>query len=137
MTSARILIVDDERMIADTLSVIFRRAGYETYTAYNGRLGLDAARMLAPELVLSDVVMPELDGVSMAIQIRRTQPEVRIILFSGQAGTLDLLRGAEEIGFHFDLLQKPIHPEEIIRQVARALDKPAEPCPKTRVNRTS
>jgi CheY-like chemotaxis protein len=121
--SARILIVDDERMIADTLSVIFRGAGYETYTAYNGQLGLDAARNLAPKLVLSDVVMPELDGVSMAMQIRKSQPEVRVLLFSGQAGTSDLLRSAEEKGFHFELLEKPIHPDEIMRRVAQALNE--------------
>jgi DNA-binding response OmpR family regulator len=124
MNPARIMIVDDERLIADTLAVIFRGAGYETYTAYDGKLGLDAARRLSPELVLSDVVMPELDGVSMAIQIRRSQPEVRVLLFSGQAATSDLLRSAEEDGFHFELLEKPIHPEEIMRKVAQALNRP-------------
>jgi len=99
MSAARILIVDDERMIADTLSAIFRGAGYETFTAYNGRLGLDAARTLAPELVLSDVAMPEMDGVSMAMQIRKSQPAVRVLLLSGQSGTSDLLRSARENGF--------------------------------------
>jgi CheY-like chemotaxis protein len=124
MSAPRILIVDDERMIADTLSAIFRGAGYETFTAYNGQLGLDAARTLSPELVLSDVVMPELDGVSMAMQIRTSQPEVKVLLFSGQAGTLNLLHTAEEKGYHFDLLEKPIHPDEIMRRVAQALSEP-------------
>ncbi len=121
MSAARILIVDDERMIADTLSAIFRGAGYETYTAYNGRLGLDAARTLRPELVLSDVAMPEMDGVQMAMQIRRSQPKVRVLLLSGQSETSDLLRSARENGFDFELLQKPIHPEEIMRTVAEEL----------------
>jgi|SRR5208282_5377625 len=122
MSAARILIVDDERMIADTLSAIFRGAGYETYTAYNGRLGLDAARTLSPELVLSDVAMPEMDGVSMAMQIRMSQPEVRVLLLSGQSGTMDLLRSARENGFDFELLEKPMHPEEIMRKVAQELN---------------
>ena len=121
MSTARILIVDDERMIADTLSAIFRGAGYETYTAYNGRLGLDAARTLSPELVLSDVAMPEMDGVQMAMQIRRSQPGVRVLLLSGQSGTSDLLRSARESGFDFELLEKPMHPEEIMRKVAEEL----------------
>jgi DNA-binding response OmpR family regulator len=121
MSGARILIVDDERMIADTLSAIFRNAGYETYTAYNGQLGLDAARTLLPELVLSDVAMPEMDGVSMAMEIRRSQPEVRVLLFSAQSGTSDLLRSARENGFDFELLEKPMHPEEIMRKVAQEL----------------
>ena len=121
MSAARILIVDDERMIADTLSAIFRGAGYETYTAYNGRLGLDAARTLSPELVLSDVAMPEMDGVQMAMQIRRSQPAVRVLLLSGQSGTSDLLRSARENGFDFELLEKPMHPDEIMRKVAEEL----------------
>ena len=131
MSLARILIVDDERMIADTLSAILRGAGYETYTAYNGRLGLDAARDLAPELVLSDVVMPELDGVLMAMQIRSTLPKVRVLLFSGQAGTSELLRSAEEKGYRFELLEKPVHPEEIMRKVAEALNEPGNDHPES------
>lgn len=119
--TARILIVDDERSIADTLSMIFRRLGYEAHTAYNGLLGLDAARTLAPDLVLSDVMMPGLDGISMAMEIRNTLPEMPVLLFSGQACTLDLLHEAEEKGFHFELLQKPIHPDEITRKVASML----------------
>ena len=122
----RILIVDDERSIADTLSMIFRFAGYETFTAYNGALGLEAARELAPKLVLSDVVMPELDGVTMAMRIRESMPQVAVLLFSGQAGTLDLLRAAEEKGFHFELLEKPMQPAEIIRKVGVMLSR-AEP----------
>jgi CheY-like chemotaxis protein len=127
MAPARILVVDDERMIADTLSVILRGVGYETFTAYNGLLGLDAARELAPNLVLSDVVMPGLDGIEMAIKIRTSQPEVRVLLFSGQASTVDLLRFAEERGFHFEILQKPIHPTEILRKVALALAVSSQP----------
>jgi CheY-like chemotaxis protein len=117
----KILIVDDEPTIADTLSEIFRIAGYETFTAYNGLLGLDAARTLIPNIVLSDVVMPEMDGVSMAMEICKSLPEVRVLLFSGQAETTNLLRKAERNGFHFDLLQKPVPPAEIIRKVGLAL----------------
>lgn len=119
--AAKILIVDDERTIADTLAAIFRGVGYETFTAYNGLLGLQAARELKPNLVLSDVVMPVLDGVSMAMEIRRTLPEIEVLLFSGQAGTLDLLQQAEKNGMHFELLTKPIPPQEIILKVTSAL----------------
>jgi len=121
MAAARILIVDDEQTIADTLSVIFRHAGYETYTAYNGMLGLVAARSLLPNLVLSDVMMPGLDGVAMAMEIRNTLPDVEVLLFSGQATTVELLREAESKGFHFEILLKPVHPSEVIRKVALVL----------------
>ena len=82
--------MDDEQMIADTLSVIFRRLGYEAFTAYNGLLGLDAARDLKPDLVLSDVVMPELDGVKMAMQICR---------YSAGGGCTVVLRAGRHDGF--------------------------------------
>jgi DNA-binding NtrC family response regulator len=127
----RILIVDDERSIADTLSVIFRHAGYETFTAYNGRQGLDAALELAPKLVLSDVVMPELDGVAMAIEIRKIMPEIPVVLFSGQTGVTDLLQSAKDKGFHFELLEKPIHPAEIVRIVGVTLSNFARNHPDT------
>ncbi len=119
--ATKILIVDDERTIADTLAMIFRSVGYEAFTAYNGLLGLEAARELQPKLVLSDVMMPVLDGVSMAMEIRRTLPEITVLLFSGQASTLDLLQQAEQSGMHFEILTKPIPPQEIIRKVASAL----------------
>jgi DNA-binding response OmpR family regulator len=131
MTGARILIVDDEEMIADTLSLIFRRQGYEAFTAYNGLLGLNAARDLKPNLVLSDVAMPELDGVNMAMQICNALPEVDVLLFSGQAGTMDLLHDAEERGYHFELLQKPVPPDEIVRKVAAMLANPGHSCHRT------
>jgi CheY-like chemotaxis protein len=127
--AARILIVDDERTIADTLSLIFRSAGYEAFTAYNGLIGLDAARTLEPNFVLSDVFMPGLDGVTMAMRILRAQPKVQVLLFSGQADTEDFLRDAEAQGFHFEVLQKPIHPEEILRKVALALPDFQNPGP--------
>jgi CheY-like chemotaxis protein len=120
----RILVVDDEHTIADTLTTILRAQGYESFAAYNGLLGLEAACELQPDLVLSDVMMPGMDGVSMAIEIRKAMPKIAVLLFSGQASTLDLLQRAEEQGFHFELLAKPIPPREIIRRVASTLAIP-------------
>ncbi len=127
--SAKILIVDDEHTIADTLAAIFRGVGYEAFTAYNGRLGLEAAHELQPDLVLSDVMMPVLDGVSMAMEIRRKLPEIAVLLFSGQASTIDLLKQAEQKGMHFELLMKPIPPAEIIQKVASLLLNSGRPSP--------
>ncbi len=129
-TRARILIVDDEPVIADTLALIFRAAGYETFTAYNGVLGLDAARELVPNLVLTDVAMPGLDGVTMAMQICSLLPQVRVLLFSGQPETSDLLKNAKTKGFDFEMLQKPIHPEVIMQKVASTLAQPNKSCGK-------
>ncbi len=119
--------MDDEQTIADTLAMIFRGAGYEAYTAYNGLLGLEAAHKLQPDLVLSDVMMPGLDGVSMAMEIRRALPQIAVLLFSGQANTPDLLHQAEQKGIHFELLSKPVPPAEIIRKVASTLLNSGQP----------
>lgn len=117
----RILIVDDERLIADTLALIFHRAGFEVKAVYDGLLGLEAARSFEPCLVLSDVVMPGLDGVSMAMTIQTENPDVVILLFSGQAATSELLGAAERRGFHYELLEKPVPPDEIVRRAEQAL----------------
>jgi DNA-binding response OmpR family regulator len=119
--ATKILIVDDERTIADTMAAIFRSVGYEAFTAYDGLLGLEAARQLEPDVILTDVVMPGMDGVSMAIEIRRTLPGIAVLLFSGQASTVDMLRRAEEAGFHFELMAKPAPPREVIQRVAATL----------------
>lgn len=121
MPPIRILVVDDEEVIADTLSEILRKKGYEAFAAYNGQLGLEAARSFAPNLVLSDVMMPELDGVSMAMEISKTLPGVKVLLFSGMANMVELLDEARQQGFHFEILRKPVAPDEIIRKIVSTL----------------
>ena len=116
-----ILIVDDERLIADTLAIIFRRAGFKAYTAYSGLDGLEAARRFRPSLVLSDVNMPGLDGISMAMAIQQEIPSTAIMLFSGQASTTELLSKAEILGFHYEILQKPVPAPELLRRAWLAL----------------
>ena len=113
----RILVVDDETLIADTICQILNRNGFIAEAAYNGQEAIDSARRHCPELVLSDVLMPEIDGVEAAIAIRDLCPETRIILFSGQAATVEILARARARGYDFELLAKPIHPTELIQHL--------------------
>ena len=69
--STRILVVDDEPLIADTIVQILNRSGFIAEAAYGGREAIDAARRLTPELILSDVLMPHIDGVEAAIAIQK------------------------------------------------------------------
>jgi CheY-like chemotaxis protein len=62
-------------------------------------------------------MMPSMNGIELAIAVRRIQPETTIVLFSGQAVTKDLLEEARKEGYEFDLLLKPIHPEDLIRHL--------------------
>ena len=113
----RILVVDDEPLIADTIVQILNRSGFIAEAAYGGREAIDAARRSTPELILSDVLMPHVDGVEAAIAIQKFLPATRIVLFSGQAATVEILARARKRGFHFELLAKPLHPTQLIKHL--------------------
>jgi CheY-like chemotaxis protein len=113
----RILVVDDEVLIADTIVQILNRNGFIAEAAYSGQQAIEAARHFRPELVLSDVLMPHIDGVEAAIQISQICPDARIVLFSGQAATLEILSRAKDRGYTFELLPKPIHPTQLIQHL--------------------
>jgi DNA-binding NtrC family response regulator len=120
-TQSLILIVDDERNIADTLSIILSRSGFATMTAYDGVSALELARTIPPDVVISDVAMPGMSGIQLAIRLTQSAPECKIILFSGQASTVDLLEDARQDGYYFNTLTKPVHPKEMLRHVSECL----------------
>ncbi len=113
----RILVVDDEVLIADTIVQILNRNGFIAEAVYSGKEAVERAHSYCPELVLSDVLMPNVDGVEAAIQIRKLCPDTRIVLFSGQAATVEILARARERGHTFELLPKPIHPTQLIKHL--------------------
>jgi CheY-like chemotaxis protein len=118
-----VLVVDDERIIADTLSIILSRNGFSTMTAYDGLAGLEIARSARPDLVISDVMMPGMTGVELAITVTQTIPTCKILLFSGQAATVDLLEKAREAGHTFTTLTKPVHPTDMLKRVSDTLSR--------------
>ena len=113
----RVLVVDDEALIADTIVMILNRNGFEAEAVYSGTQAIETARRNRPQLVLSDVLMPQVDGVEAAIQIREILPETRIVLFSGQSATVEILARARARGHEFELLPKPIHPIKLIERL--------------------
>ena len=116
-TRLKILVVDDERSIADTLAAIFAIHGYEAFAAYSGESGLEQARSLSPDVVVSDVLMPGINGAEMAMQILQFLPSCKILLISGQAATSDLLSDVAAKGYTFELLPKPIRPLELLAKL--------------------
>ena len=113
----RALVVDDERLIADTTTDILEGAGFDVTVAYDGWTALEAASRFKPDYLLSDVTMPQMNGVELAIAIRKMYPETRILLFSGQAGISEILLSGRSQGFEFDLVAKPIHPLKLIEKL--------------------
>jgi DNA-binding response OmpR family regulator len=123
-----VLVVDDESVIADTLAEILTRSGYTGVAEYDGDSALETALLMPPEMLITDVVLPGLSGIELAIKVRRIFPECRIILFSGQASTADLLTAARQDGHHFTLLNKPLHPQDLLNRVSEGFKnrKPAQ-----------
>ena len=109
-----IFVVDDEPVIASSLAAILKLHGYATTSFTSALEALAAAQLSAPDLLISDVVMHGLSGVDLAIQIKAECPECKILLFSGQASTRDLLKDARSQGNTFQLLQKPVHPSVML-----------------------
>ncbi len=113
----RIFVVDDEFVIATTLATILQRSGFDAVSFTEPLKALDAAKIKAPDLLISDVMMPVLSGVDLAIRMKTEYPDCKILLFSGQAATANLLEAARKDGHDFELLSKPIHPSEFLLKV--------------------
>jgi DNA-binding NtrC family response regulator len=113
----RIFVVDDEYVIATTLATILQRSGFDAVSFTEPMKALDAARQDPPDLLISDVLMPVLSGVDLSIRMRQEYPECKVLLFSGQAATANLLEAARDRGHDFELLSKPIHPTEFLQKV--------------------
>jgi two-component system alkaline phosphatase synthesis response regulator PhoP len=113
----RILIVDDERKLVQGLVGYFRDAGFETLTAYTGRSALDIAQREQPDLIVLDLMLPEIDGLEVCRQLRRTSG-VPIIMLTARVEETDRLIGLE-LGAD-DYIVKPFSPREVVAR-ARAV----------------
>lgn len=113
----KVLVVDDEKVIADTLAIILNQNGYEASAVYTGTAAVERARTTHPDLVISDVIMSDMNGIEAAIAIRRFLPQCKILLFSGQAATADLLESARVRGHEFEILAKPVHPQDLLDRI--------------------
>jgi CheY-like chemotaxis protein len=113
----KVLVVDDERVIADTLAIILNKAGFDASAVYTGTGAVERARSDRPDLIISDVIMPDMNGIEAAINIRAFLPSCKILLFSGQAATADLLESARAKGHDFEILAKPVHPQDLLAKL--------------------
>jgi len=103
-----VLVVDDEPNVANTVAQILREHGFESRVAYGGQEAIREVAAQAPDIIISDVVMPHINGIEAAKAIHEMSPDTRIVLFSGQAMTNDLLQTARSQGYSFELLSKPV-----------------------------
>jgi CheY-like chemotaxis protein len=119
----RVFVVDDERVIAATLATILRMNGYRAKAFTNPVEALRDAGLCAPDLLISDVDMPEMSGVELARRLKTMHPACRVMLFSGRATAGDLRREGWE---DFPLLQKPVHPAALLTAIRDPLFWPPD-----------
>lgn len=117
-----VFVVDDETVVSTTLAMILRNQGFNARAFSDPVEALQAACETPPDLVITDVAMPVLSGIDLAIQLRELCPDCKVLLFSGFAATADVLQGARAKGHEFELLSKPIHPTEILKKVRSVFD---------------
>jgi DNA-binding NtrC family response regulator len=119
----RIFVVDDEPNIADTLTKILGQQGLDAVAFTHPRAALEAAQESPPDGLISDVVMPGMNGVQLAMQIEELNPRCVILLRSGQAQTCDLLSDARKQGKNYEILAKPISPVFLLSHFMDLIDR--------------
>ena len=117
----RILIVDDEATISDTMALIFRMQHYEVRVAYTAEQAIETIAEWQPDLAVLDVMLPEMNGIDLAIVIKANYSSCHVILFSGHTNTALLLEEAGRKGHQFEVLPKPVHPSAMLERASALL----------------
>ncbi|WP_213803485.1 response regulator [Granulicella sp. dw_53] len=113
----KVLVADDEQVIANTLAIILNQAGFEARAVFSGEKAVEALDTFQPDMLISDVIMTGMTGIEAAIITRNRMPNCKILLFSGQAATADLLEKARTQGHEFEILAKPVHPTDLLAKL--------------------
>jgi DNA-binding response OmpR family regulator len=119
---AKILLIEDEMLVSSTLEIVLRKAGHTVVVAADGQIGLNKFAAERPDLVLTDIIMPEKEGIETIQEIRAIDPKVPILAYSGGGRTknYDFLRMAHKLGAN-EVLRKPFANEDLLAAVRRCL----------------
>lgn len=126
-TKPRVLIADDEKVIADTLAMILNQGGFEARAVYSSLKALEVAPEFKPDLLISDVIMSEPNGVEAAIRMRSLLPHIRVFLLSGQTAAAELVEKAQASSYGFEVLIKPLHPRDLMEKLRSSMPDPKTP----------
>lgn len=119
---ARILVIDDEELVRYTLRAILESADHEVVEATNGNEGMASCKAHPAELVITDIIMPEKEGMETIIELRHAYPDVKIVAISGggRIGSTDYLKMARKLGAD-EVMPKPFQMDEVLSMVRRVL----------------
>ena len=125
----RILIVEDEKIVADTLGQILAAHGYEIRVAYSAEHALDMLALWLPNVAILDVMLPKMNGIELALVLQENHPGCHVLLFSGQPSVEGLMQQARSEGHDFEILAKPVHPTVMLNAISSLLYD-GRSCPK-------
>jgi len=108
-------------MIAETLRLILSQSGYAALAAYDPESAMELADTMPPDVLLTDFLLPEMNGVMLGISITERCPGCKVIVFSGMACIADMSREIGSAGRNFVLLEKPAHPEVLLARIDELL----------------
>ena len=115
-----VLLIEDDERLRDLLRITLIGAGYVVLEAMNGRQGVNTFRKTPTDLVVTDLYMPERDGLEVIEALRRTHPQVKLLAISGASGTMGYFPLAQSLGA-VAVLQKPFSPSAFLDIVGRLL----------------
>jgi len=116
----RILLIDDDPLVRFALATMLRDQSYEVVTADNGFLGMKLLRDTDPDIVVTDIIMPDQEGFETIIEVKREHPHIKVIAISGglRQGNLDILPMAKALGADA-VIAKPFEPSQLIDEIKR------------------
>lgn len=125
-SSKKVVYIEDEPEMIDLVTVILNRGGFDVKGAYGGRQGLDLVLSEHPDLILLDLMMPDVDGWEVYKQIKSTEAtkDIPIIVITAKAQTIDRVLGLH-IAKVDDYICKPFHPQDLVDSVIRILSRPS------------
>jgi DNA-binding NtrC family response regulator len=123
---ARILVVDDDALVRETITLALQAARHIIFNAGDGRIALQILGREAIDLVISDILMPEIDGIGLILAIQKRHPTMRVICISGgdRTGQIDYLELAAKLGAQL-VLAKPFTPKQLLAAVTTAMSMPS------------
>lgn len=120
MKKKRILVVDDEHLLVSLVQELLANAGYDVAAAENGGAALEKVASFQPHLIITDIIMPDMEGIELISLLRKINKSIPIIAMSGHAVGMTFLKSSKVLGA-VATLRKPFSPQELLSAVGHTL----------------